>query len=182
MCQPTSWTWRAEPSCAGGNLRRRSAYDGRNGLGGRLESGGRLPAREAGRMAFRRPFHRARQHRERRLQAELRRDVREVRQRPHWRMGRQVALPLRQPAGNGHKRLVTQTRRRFHGLGVHAQAWHQHVVRCCPAEVGALHRRRAALQGSRRPFAPWRHTVPHFRQSLVSAVDIAAGVIKEGEH
>ena len=34
---------------------------------GRLESGGRLPAREAGRMAFRRPFHRAPQHRERRL-------------------------------------------------------------------------------------------------------------------
>ena len=25
--------------------------------------------------------------------------------------------------------------------------------------------------------APWRHTVPHFRQSLISAVDIAAGVI-----
>ena len=28
--------------------------------------------------------------------------------------------------------------------------------------------------------APWRHTVPHFRQSLISAVDVAARVIEKG--
>ena len=49
------------------------------------------------------------------------------------------------------------------------------LVRHCREKVSA-----ERLKGF--VMAPWRHTVQHFRQSLISAVDIAAGAIKESGH